>query len=115
QAPRSNKSTNGARRKQRMSATATAPKSARDAAFTEQDKGALLQPDVNLNAPRYFVQFGFSAVSVPTQAIPNATMWRGDIVPCRTTAVIDNYWAIPETERIPGSEQTGSDGRLAVA
>jgi hypothetical protein len=99
-----------------MSATAvTTPKSARDAAFTEQDKSALLQPDVNLNAPRYFVQFGFSTVSVPTQAIPNATMRRGDIVLCRTTAVIDNYWAIPETERIPGSEQTGADGRLAVA
>lgn len=101
-----------------MQATATveAPRSGRDVIF---DKGAeigLLQPDINLNAPRYFVQMGFDIASVGTHAIPHARMWRGDIVPCRTIAVVDALEAIPETERIPGSERpTGTDGKLSVA
>lgn len=58
---------------------------------------------------------GFSVVSLGTHAIPNSRMWRGEIVPCRTIAVVDNILAISETDRIPGSERAGVDGRLATA
>lgn len=101
-----------------MSATVTAeiPRSGREALLDDRNGAGLLQTDVDLNARRYFVQMGFDIVSVATQAIPMAKMWRGDIVPCTTIRVVDSLLAIPETERIPGSERpTGSDGKLSVA
>lgn len=101
-----------------MLATAQAeiPRSARETLLSEQNGfTGLLQPDINLNAPRYFVQMGFSVVSLGTHAIPNSRLWRGEIAPCRTVAVVDSVLAIPETERIPGSERAGHDGKIMVA
>jgi len=99
-----------------QAATAEAPRSGRETLIADNGVAGMLQPDVNLNATRYFVQMGFNMVSVATHAIPHSRMWRGDIVPCRTVALPDALHAIPETERIPGSERpTGTDGRLSVA
>ena len=96
--------------------TPETPRSARETLLAEQGGLAgFLQPDVNLNAPRYFVQLGFSMASLATHAIPTARLWRGEIAPCRTIAVVDNIHAIPETARIPGSERAGADGKIATA
>lgn len=96
--------------------TAEAPRSGRESLIADTGVAGMLQPDINLNAPRYFVQMGFDVISVGTNAIPYARMYRGDIVPCRTIAEVDNILAIAETDRIPGSERpTGTDGKLSVA
>lgn len=104
-----------------MSAAATAerPRSARGALFgaggvSEQQFGA---PEhiVNKNAPRYFVQMGWNTLGVDTHAIPNSLLVRGEITPCRTVAQKANYYDIPETMRIPGSDLEGHDGKKAWA
>lgn len=93
-----------------MQATATAPKSARETLFGEQQVGQL-QEDVNLNAIRYFVQLGWSQLDVDTLAIPNRLLLRGEITPCRTFKQKANIVEIREADLIPGSEETDRDGR----
>lgn len=80
-----------------------APTSAREIIFGNQPTGPI-QEDVNLNAFRYFVQFGWEVLSVDSLAIPQRRLLRGEITPCRTVPRRRNYYEIREGERIPGSE-----------
>jgi hypothetical protein len=91
-------------------ATATAPKSARELLFGEQQSG-VLQEDINLNAPRFFVQLGWNQLDVDTQAIPYMRLLRGEITPCRTFRQKANIVEIREADLIPGSEEQDKDGR----
>lgn len=90
-------------------ATATALKSARESLFVEQS--GVLQEDVNLNAPRFFVQFGWNQLKVDTQGIPNMRLLRGEVTPCRTFRQKANIVEIREPDLIPGSEEQDKDGR----
>lgn len=93
-----------------QSATAAAPRSAREALFGDQQIGAL-QEDVNLNAIRYFVQMGWTELGVDTLAIPNMRLLRGEITPCRTYRQKANIVEIREADLIPNSEESDKDGR----
>jgi len=81
----------------------TAPTSAREIIFGAEPMGALPE-DINLNAFRYFVQFGWEVLSVDSLTIPQRRLLRGEITPCRTVPRRRNYYEIREGERIPGSE-----------
>lgn len=93
-----------------MQATATAPRSARETLFGENQVGQL-QEDVNLNAIRYFVQMGWGSLDVDTLAIPNRMLLRGEITPCRTFRQKANILEIREADLIPGSEEQDKDKR----
>lgn len=93
-----------------MQAAATAPKSARETLFGESQIGHL-QEDINLNAIRYFAQMGWERLDVDTLGIPNRTLLRGEITPCRTYPQKANIVEIREADLIPGSEETDRDGR----
>ena len=91
--------------------TATAPlRTGREALFGEEQIGTLRE-DVNLNAPRYFVQMGWAVHGVDSYGIPNAYLLRGEITPCRTYAQKANLLEIREGELIPGSQERDKDGR----
>lgn len=91
-------------------AIATPPISARDAIFGTNPNGPI-QEDVNLNAFRYFVQFGWDILSVGTPTIPFKRLLRGEITPCRTVPIRRNYYEIREGDRIPGSEMVDPMGK----
>lgn len=88
------------------------PRSGRDALFANE--GGFLQEDINRNAPRYFVQMGWHCLPLSTQAIEMSRLWRAEIMPCRTFAATEHLRSIPETMRIPGSNHSGPDGKLAL-
>jgi hypothetical protein len=85
-------------------ATATAqPRSARDSFFAANH---IINPAPNLDATRFFVQFGWSVMQVDTICVPNQGLLRGEITPLRSTPKKASIFEIPETARIPGSEMT---------
>lgn len=90
--------------------TATAPRTGREALFGDEQVGAIRE-DVNLNAPRYFVQMGWSVLGVDSYGVPNAYLLRGEITPCRTYKQKANLLEIREGDKIPGSEERDKDGR----
>lgn len=90
---------------------AAARRTARETLFGEDQVGALRE-DVNLNAPRYFVQMGWAELGVDTHAIPNGYLLRGEITPCRTYRQKANLFEIREGDLIPGSVERDKDGRL---
>lgn len=94
-----------------MQATATAPvRTARETLFGEKGIGTL-QEDVNLNAPRFFVQMGWETLGVDTLAIPNMRLLRGEVTPCRTYAHKANRVEIREGDLIPGMDEEDRDGK----
>ena len=59
----------------------------------------------NVDAPRFFVQFGWQRLEVDTEAIPGKQLLRGEITPCRSHQQKSNIFEIPEGMRIPGMDQ----------
>src|SRR5262245_10717811 len=89
----------------------TAQKTAREALFGDEQVGAFRQ-DVNLNATRYFVQFGWSVLGLDSHALTNGYLVRGEITPCRSYPQKANLFEIREGDLIPGSEERDKDGKL---
>lgn len=86
-----------------MTATAVAPqRSARDRVF--QNAQSVNQVE-NVDAPRFFVQMGWSSLETDTEAIPGKTLLRGEITPCRSFRQKSNIHEIPEGMRIPGADE----------
>ena len=84
-------------------AVAAAPqRSARETFLTTFGKQSEI---VNLDAPRFFVQFGWNKLEVDVDGVPNKSLLRGEITPLRSFAKRANYKEIPEGLRIPGSEE----------
>ncbi len=67
--------------------------------------------ELDLNAPRFFVQMGWNSIEVDTHNIVNRRLLRGDITPCITRRRRDHLWSIPDGMLIPGSETRDKDGR----
>jgi len=93
-----------------MQQAATALRTGREALFGDEQVGAI-QEDVNLNAHRFFVQMGWSVLSVDTHAVPNAYLLRGEITPCRSYRQKANLYEIREGDLIPGSKERDKDGK----
>lgn len=66
---------------------------------------------IQVDAPRFFVQFGWNVLRVDTRAIPNMYLLRGEITPCKSYPQISPLVEIREGELIPGSEQGDPSGR----
>lgn len=78
------------------------PRSARQR-ITEQGTGVNTAP--NADAPRFFVQMGWSRLEVDTEAIPGKQLLRGEITPCRSHRQKSNIYEIQEGQRIPGMDE----------
>src|SRR5262245_66602300 len=93
-----------------MQQAATALRTGREALFGDEQVGAI-QEDVNLNAHRFFVQMGWSVLSVDTHAVPNAYLLRGEITPCRSYRQEAKLYEIREGDLIHGSEEADKAGQ----
>src|SRR5262245_7745803 len=92
--------------------TAAAPlKTGREALFGDEQVGAFRQ-DVNLNATRYFVQFGWSVLGVDSHGVTNGYLVRGEVTVCKSYRQKANLVEIREGDLIPGSEERDRDGKL---
>lgn len=87
---------------------ATALRSAREVSQTTVNP---IDGAIQVDAPRFFVQFGWNVLRVDTRAIPNMYMLRGEITPCKSYPQISPLVEIREGELIPGSEQGDPSGR----
>lgn len=70
---------------------------------------------VQLDAPRFFVQIGWDALQVDTNAVPNRYFLRGEITPVRSYQCRTNINEIREGEKIAGSEEADESGRIVWA
>lgn len=86
----------------------TALRSAREVSLQTDDptNGA-----IQVDAPRFFVQFGWNVLRVDTRAVPNMYLLRGEITPCKSYAQLAPVVEIREGELIPGSEGGDPSGR----
>lgn len=93
-----------------QAAIAQAPlRSARDAVI--QGPPAMGQRDIDVHAPRFFVQMGWRRLDVDSPGVPNGYLLRGEITPCHSTKKKDNLSEIPEGMLIQGSQEQDKDGR----
>lgn len=91
------------------------PRSAREMMVAGEQQAGFADPGINFNAPRYFAQLGWASLHVDTPAVTRGVIWRGDIAVCRNARVREHHACIPETQKIPGSNEEGHDGKLAWA
>ena len=89
---------------------APAIKTARD--FLNTGAPAMAREEIDIHAPRFFVQMGWDVLNVDTTGIPNRYLLRGEITPCMTTRKKANIAEIPEGMLIQGSEESDRDGRV---
>src|SRR4030095_894609 len=91
----------------------TAVKTAREAVL---DEGGRVQGhQIQLDAPRFFVQMGWDVLQVDTNAITNRYLLRGDITPCRSWQCKTNIHEIIDGEKIAGSEEADNGGKVVWA
>lgn len=89
---------------------------AKTARETVVNNGAGIAGDrIQLDAPRFFVQMGWSALHVDTNGIPNRYLLRGEITPCRSYQCRTSINEIREGEKIAGSEEADQSGRIVWA
>jgi hypothetical protein len=80
----------------------------------EFDESVFIDPvvsEIGRREARFFVQFGWTEISVDTQAIPNFKLHRGVITPCISFQQIAPKVEIREGDRIPGSETLDQEGK----
>ncbi len=90
--------------------TAAPVRTARD--FLNVGTAAMAREEIDIHAPRFFVQMGWNVLNVDTAGIPNRYLLRGEITPCVTTRKKANISEIPEGMLIQGSEEGDRDGRI---
>lgn len=83
----------------------TAPPRPRSARQRIADTGQSVNTAPNVDAPRFFVQMGWSRLEVDTEAVPGKQLLRGEITPCRSHRQKSNIHEIMEGQRIPGMDE----------
>lgn len=83
-------------------------KSAKDT--VAEERVPVVNPLLQLDQPRFFVQMGWDVLTVDTDAIPNRRLLRGEITPARSFQAKENIANIIPGELIPGSQETDPAG-----
>lgn len=89
------------------------PRSGREQLFGGEPTGFLTE-DINKNQPRYLVQMGWHCLSLNSPGIVGGRLWRAEIMPINTAAVVEHRASVPESMRIPGTDHAGPDGIVAL-